>query len=454
MIFGGTSTRASTRVDRLVRTIGTWPVRAPSLTSAFEGAPSSSKKATADDRDQLFAALSYHNLLCPSRWLKFETIDTIAITMAPPACKLKRFPSFKVPLHNSLPRWSRVPPQLLRATRRPHTHLHDSAVSALQQPASLHRRFFVPEFMMVSSKLPSKKTNSHVDHLAIPPALPPSVEEAYRRKCLQLKQRTKEVEDTNNAARVRLARLRRGVEKLRLERAFLLEQLAKRTSTNVEDSEGSPSPPPTVRVDDHQNNTTNGPLSPNTTTSSSLPIRHQAAARRHHIKTKHQQITGTDHDLPLQPQDKPLRSKRGHRKPSVVATGLDSNGPPPTFVNQNTHNLSPSSDAFSHSVAADPKGANGVNKSVTVKKPATAFEIYCKEHREAATSSKEEGVTVDEELARRWKELSESQQDEYKAREKAEGEPKAEKAAETAEAATEAEGTPARDEDVEMENDD
>jgi hypothetical protein len=35
---------------------------------------------------------------------------------------------------------------------------------------------------------------------------------------------------------------------MRLERAFLLEQLAKRTSTNVEDSEGSPSPPPTVRL--------------------------------------------------------------------------------------------------------------------------------------------------------------------------------------------------------------
>jgi hypothetical protein len=33
---------------------------------------------------------------------------------------------------------------------------------------------------------------------------------------------------------------------LRIERAFLLEQLAKRTSANVEDSDGSPSPPPTV----------------------------------------------------------------------------------------------------------------------------------------------------------------------------------------------------------------
>lgn len=79
-----------------------------------------------------------------------------------------------------------------------------------------------------------------------PPALPPSVEEAYRRKCIQLKQRTHEVEEANDAARVRLARLQRQVEKMRLERAFLLEQLAKRTSTNVEDSDGSPSPPPTV----------------------------------------------------------------------------------------------------------------------------------------------------------------------------------------------------------------
>lgn len=56
-----------------------------------------------------------------------------------------------------------------------------------------------------------------------------------------------DVEEANDAVRVRLARLKRQVEKQRLERAFLLEQLAKRTSTNVEDSDGSPSPPATVR---------------------------------------------------------------------------------------------------------------------------------------------------------------------------------------------------------------
>lgn len=79
-----------------------------------------------------------------------------------------------------------------------------------------------------------------------PPTLPPSVEESYKRKCIQLKTRMNEVEEANDAARLRLARMQRAIIKMRLERAFLLEQMAKRVSTNVEDSEGSPSPPPTV----------------------------------------------------------------------------------------------------------------------------------------------------------------------------------------------------------------
>ncbi|CRK47339.1 hypothetical protein BN1723_020273, partial [Verticillium longisporum] len=104
---------------------------------------------------------------------------------------------------------------------------------------------------MPPKKIPKLKEKPQADHpvidpTAIPPALPPSVEEAYRRKCIQLKQRTSEVEDENDATRVRLARIRRQVEKMRLERAMLLEQLTRRTSTNVEDSDGSPSPPPTV----------------------------------------------------------------------------------------------------------------------------------------------------------------------------------------------------------------
>lgn len=90
------------------------------------------------------------------------------------------------------------------------------------------------------------QANSQSENAVSPPVLSPSVEEAYRRKCIQLRHRIKSVEVANDASRIRLLRMRRGIEKMRLERAFLLEQLAKRTSTNVEDSDGSPSPPSTV----------------------------------------------------------------------------------------------------------------------------------------------------------------------------------------------------------------
>lgn len=86
---------------------------------------------------------------------------------------------------------------------------------------------------------------------APPPVLPPSTEEAYRRKCIQLRQRLNEVEAANDEKRLRISRVKRSIEKQRLERAFLIEKLASRSSTNVEDSEGSPSPPHTVCLPKH-----------------------------------------------------------------------------------------------------------------------------------------------------------------------------------------------------------
>ena len=87
--------------------------------------------------------------------------------------------------------------------------------------------------------------------------LPPSVEEAYRRKCIDLKKRMSEVEDSNDAFRQRKVRLNRGIRKMRLERAYLLEMLGKRMKKNGasydglaavydEESEGSSEGPPTV----------------------------------------------------------------------------------------------------------------------------------------------------------------------------------------------------------------
>ena len=93
---------------------------------------------------------------------------------------------------------------------------------------------------------------------AIPPTLPPSVEEAYKKKCIELKRRLNEVEESNDVYRLRKVRLLRGIQKMRLERAILLETLGKRMRKNGigghgphgfydEESEGSSEGPPTVR---------------------------------------------------------------------------------------------------------------------------------------------------------------------------------------------------------------
>ncbi|PNH26707.1 hypothetical protein BJF96_g9964 [Verticillium dahliae] len=233
---------------------------------------------------------------------------------------------------------------------------------------------------MPPKKIPKLKEKPQADHpvidpTAIPPALPPSVEEAYRRKCIQLKQRTSEVEDENDATRVRLARIRRQVEKMRLERAMLLEQLTRRTSTNVEDSDGSPSPPPT-------------------------------------------------------PKEKPLRTKRGHRKPSLLAdidAAATKSAAASPLVNQHPATQSPSSEAFSHAqgnadsaAAAAPATTNGVSKPP--KRPASAFDMYCEESRPALQKTREDKPdedathTIEEELARGWKDLSDDAKEAFQSR--------------------------------------
>ena len=89
------------------------------------------------------------------------------------------------------------------------------------------------------------------------PVLPPSVEEAYRKKCIELRRRKEDVEESNDAARLRRVRLIRGIHKMRLERAILLDTLEKRMRKNGaegalgiydEESEDSSDSPPTVRM--------------------------------------------------------------------------------------------------------------------------------------------------------------------------------------------------------------
>ncbi|KAG6006126.1 hypothetical protein E4U21_007362 [Claviceps maximensis] len=207
--------------------------------------------------------------------------------------------------------------------------------------------------------MPPRRNISSTDtHLAsaVPPSLPPSVEEAYRRKCVKLKNRTNEVEDANDAARLRLARIKRQVEKLRVERAFLLEQLSKRTSANVEDSDGSPSPPPT-------------------------------------------------------PKDKPLRIKRGHRKSALLDVDAKA-----TTNNSLKEPASPS-DSQAKAEAAERTALNGVRSSA--KTPKSAFELYCLEVRpsleEKLKDDDGEGgdAEIEEELVRAWDELPTPDREDY-----------------------------------------
>ncbi|PQE21691.1 HMG box protein [Rutstroemia sp. NJR-2017a WRK4] len=242
-----------------------------------------------------------------------------------------------------------------------------------------------------------------------PPTLPPSVEESYKRKCIELKARMNEVEEANDAARLRLSRMQRSIDKMRLERAFLLEQLAKRTSTNVEDSEGSPSPPPT-------------------------------------------------------PQEKPLRTKRGHRKPSFLNSLADPSVPlPGTLASGAMNAISPSSSAFSHTHPEPPNPTQPTFTTAPVplshgqplsphnhststpmqsrtphstslspapppsgssKPPKSGFDVYCMELRsilmvQHRREIKEGAFDIELALAKGWREMDDSTRADYEQKFKA-----------------------------------
>lgn len=203
-----------------------------------------------------------------------------------------------------------------------------STAGYAMQPSGLHCscRGVVKRFSSSRSKLTqatAARSQSSKD-------LPPSVETAYYRKCIELRRRINDIDENNDATRLRIQRLSRGVQKMRLERAFLLEQLHKHMEYNVDDSDRSSSPPPT-------------------------------------------------------PTDKPLRSKRSHRKGTPPPAGQLGSGLPgaqhaspgstqnqqllqqvnPMSSAQSTPDPSRSAPFFSTvGAATSPQGANGVAQPV------------------------------------------------------------------------------------------
>ncbi|KAH0562936.1 hypothetical protein GP486_002496 [Trichoglossum hirsutum] len=202
----------------------------------------------------------------------------------------------------------------------------------------------------------------------IPAPLPPSVEHAYRQKCIDLKKRINEVEESNDALRLRKARTKRGILKLRLERAFLLEQLAKRTSANVEDSDGSPSPPPP-------------------------------------------------------PQEKPLRTKRSHYRappsparpphspPSAATTPYDASQATFSILNHATEiprstNPTATTPNSRPSAVAIGNASNG---------PPNAFSLFCEETRPQlqAQHGQDPDFEMEKSLTQAWQELDERSKEKY-----------------------------------------
>ncbi len=190
---------------------------------------------------------------------------------------------------------------------------------------------------------------------------------------------------------------------MRLERAFLLEQLARRTSTNVEDSDGSPSPPATVRA-----------TSPDPSSFPSSNINSKTNRRL------------ANHSSP-QPKEKPLRIKRGHRKSNLPAdatpSGTKSGGPGASNLSF-MDPASPSETAISQTrdgetTAADTQSqenTNGILKPP--KKPGNAFELYCESVRPELMEKRkdDEGAAesnIEEELEKSWKDLPEKEKEDF-----------------------------------------
>ncbi|KAJ4298266.1 hypothetical protein N0V90_006166 [Kalmusia sp. IMI 367209] len=114
--------------------------------------------------------------------------------------------------------------------------------------------------------------------------LPPSVEKAYYKKCIDLRRRITDIEESNDGTRVRIKRLHRGIQKMRLERAFLLEQLQKQMEFNVDDSDRSSSPPPTPTDKPLRSKRSHRKGTPpaGSQLGSSAPAQHESPGNAHH----------------------------------------------------------------------------------------------------------------------------------------------------------------------------
>ncbi|KAK7202765.1 hypothetical protein BZA70DRAFT_284911 [Myxozyma melibiosi] len=175
------------------------------------------------------------------------------------------------------------------------------------------------------------------------PSIPLSEEIKYKQKCKDLKRRISQIEDQNDILSLRIARSKRAVQRMRLERALLLEKLEERTILKVDDSEGSPSPPPSVspRTHKHRRRDSDGSLSPSskdhvsgftsisahsaTAKSANSPAPHSASAAPNSVPTSKRKQPPRDPNAPKRPQNAYIIFC-DHEKERVRADGIAHGG--------------------------------------------------------------------------------------------------------------------------------
>ncbi|EER25463.1 hypothetical protein CPC735_065630 [Coccidioides posadasii C735 delta SOWgp] len=140
-----------------------------------------------------------------------------------------------------------------------------------------------------------------------PPPNPPSIESAYKQKCIDLKKRLQEIESHNEALRARNERGHRYLQKMRLESCILLERLGLLTGMTDENGPG-----PEIRaralalmnqatslLDDHEEGSADRPSGPRRVPDEEDYLDDESV--------------GSAEDRPPTPEERPVRTKRNRK---------------------------------------------------------------------------------------------------------------------------------------------
>ncbi|KAL2014415.1 hypothetical protein VTN00DRAFT_1940 [Thermoascus crustaceus] len=197
---------------------------------------------------------------------------------------------------------------------------------------------------------------------AQPPPNPPSVEAAYKRKCIQLKKRLNEIEAENDLMRARNKRGLQYVQKMRLESCILLERLAKVTGM-AEEAQAGVNPELRARAAAMMSNAAamnnmaagiGGVPPPGTAPA--------PGAGGNGTSYLDDETEGSSEDQPPTPQERPLRVKRS-RKSNINNLDLE--------LGEENANNTDSPSATGGGAAA---GAGGASSSLPPLAPAPSQE--------------------------------------------------------------------------------